>query len=141
LTDEPIVLARRSARVVVARAVATLAVGKAGGALRFASVRSAKPVGAQIIATIARSVARHALRFAFDAPAETLQAVEVATLFVGGAREAGGCTSDAATESVGAVEVAAVDGRRAGCALRNANLLGFAEAVLAEQVGAAGFTC
>lgn len=137
LTDEPIVLTGRSTDVVVAGAVATFVVAKTRRALRLAGIWSAKPVRTQSITAFVRSAARSALGFAFDASTEAVEAVEVAALLGEVAGLAGRRARHAATEATEAVEVAALDGRRAGRTLWSADLLGFAQAVHAEQIVAA----
>lgn len=136
LTDEPILLTRRSTDVVVTSSVTTLGVGEACGPLRLACSRSAKSIGAQTVATFAVGCASQTLRFALSSAAKTAETIEVATLFREGASEARGRTRKTSAEPIDTIEVAAVNGGGACRTLRRANLLGFAEAFVAVEAGA-----
>jgi len=78
------------------------------------------------------------LRFALDAAAKPLPAFEIAALVAGGAGKSLRHAGDTAAEPIDTIEVAAVDGGGAGKTFGRADLLGFAEAILAQQISAAG---
>lgn len=137
LTDEPILLTRRSANVVVTVPATTLGIRETSSSLWLACTRSAESIGAQTVATFAAVRTSRALRFALISAAKSVETIEVATLFRERAREARGRTRKTSAESIDTIEVAAVDRDGAGRTLRRTNLLGFAEAVVALETGAA----
>jgi len=131
-------LARAAATEVIdTRAGAAFLVTEADRAIRFADGWAAVAVGALAPAALFGIHAGAAVGGAGRTAAEAVLAHEGAALAMTSAGQSVGRALGAATEPTETIEVAALDRCLAGLAVRFADLLGFADLVLAQQAVAA----